>query len=327
MIVHKIKEKQRQNVEHFFIKHWGSDEMVTSSGVFNCSELDGFIVFNDKDEIRGLITYIVKDRVCEIISLDSVDEGQGIGSALLKAVEYEVKRTCNKIKIITTNDNMKALGFYQKRGYRLTQIIKDAVTEARKHKPEIPLVGEYGIPLLDELELEKALVLITLLKEEDKAALYQFEVENRDYFEKMVPGRGDDYYHYETFCKSHRALLQEQAEQRSYFYLVKDGAGDIIGRVNLVDVDDDGVGGVGYRMASSVAGRGLATLAMKLLIDEAKILPNVRALEAKTTTNHIASQKVLERNGFIRMGVSEETYVNAAGEEWPFALFRRELEV
>lgn len=108
---------------------------------------------------------------------------------------------------------------------------------------------------------------------------------------------------------------------------MKDGAGDIIGRVNLVDVDDDGIGGIGYRMASSVAGRGLATLAMKLLIDEAKTLPNVRALEAKTTTNHIASQKVLERNGFTKLGVSKETYVNTSGEEWPFVLYRREMKV
>lgn len=141
MNVHKITEKQRHNVEQFFISNWGSCEMVTSSGVYDCKELDGFIVCNDKDEIRGLITYTEIDRVCEVISLDSLDEGKGIGSALLEAVEFEVKRTCNEIKLITTNDNMKALGFYQKRGYRLTRIIRDAVTEARKHKPEIPLMG------------------------------------------------------------------------------------------------------------------------------------------------------------------------------------------
>lgn len=325
MNVHKITEKQRHNVEQFFISNWGSCEMVTSSGVYDCKELDGFIVCNDKDEIRGLITYTEIDRVCEVISLDSLDEGKGIGSALLEAVEFEVKRTCNEIKLITTNDNMKALGFYQKRGYRLARVMKDAVTEARKQKPEIPLIGENGIPLFDELELVKELIYISLLTEQDGPALYQFELENREYFEKMVPGRGDDYYQYENFCESHRGLLKEQDEKRSYFYLVKDETGEIVGRINIVDINVEGVGAVGYRMARSVAGQGLATIALKLLIDEAKLLPNVRILEAKTTSNHFASHKVLERNGFIQGSVSEETYVNAAGEEWPFVEYRREL--
>lgn len=257
MNVQKITEKQRHNVEQFFISNWGSCEMVTSNGVYNCKELDGFIVCNDKGEIRGLITYTEKDRVCEVISLDCLDEGKGIGSALLEAVEREVKGICNEIKLITTNDNMKALGFYQKRGYRLSRVMKDAVTEARKLKPDIPLIGNNGIPLFDELELVKELIYLSLLTEQEGPALYQFELKNREYFEKMIPGRGDDYYQYENFCESHRVLLKEQDEQRSYFYLVKNEAGDIVGRVNIVDINVEGVGAVGYRMARSVAGQAL----------------------------------------------------------------------
>ena len=59
------------------------------------------------------------------------------------------------MRLITTNDNLRALQFYQKRGYSLTKIYKDAMDEVRKVKPNVPIIGENGIPLRDELELEK----------------------------------------------------------------------------------------------------------------------------------------------------------------------------
>jgi ribosomal protein S18 acetylase RimI-like enzyme len=59
------------------------------------------------------------------------------------------------LKLITTNDNLQALKFYQKRGFRLMEICQNAVEEARKIKPEIPKVGYYGIPIVDEILLEK----------------------------------------------------------------------------------------------------------------------------------------------------------------------------
>jgi hypothetical protein len=57
--------------------------------------------------------------------------------------------------LITTNDNLNALEFYQKRGYRIIEVISDAVNKARKVKPSIPLIGYKGIPLQDELRLKK----------------------------------------------------------------------------------------------------------------------------------------------------------------------------
>ena len=59
--------------------------------------------------------------------------------------------------LITTNDNLNALRFYQKRGFELVAVHRHAVDESRKIKPEIPLVGENGIPIRDELGLELAL--------------------------------------------------------------------------------------------------------------------------------------------------------------------------
>ncbi len=90
------------------------------------------------------------------MTLDSLEEFQGIGSALLKAAEGIAQaHHCTRIWLVTTNDNLNALRFYQKRGYRITGVHPDAVTEARKLKPYIPTIGEFGIPLRDEIELEK----------------------------------------------------------------------------------------------------------------------------------------------------------------------------
>ncbi len=132
--------------------------MVISSGVFHCDELDGYAAINEREEIVGLITYTINKQECEIISLDSLVENKGIGTSLLKKVEEKVLDTCKLVKVITTNDNIRALAFYQKRGYRLVHIFSNAVEEARKVKPQIPLIADNGIAIRDELLFEKLLI-------------------------------------------------------------------------------------------------------------------------------------------------------------------------
>lgn len=111
------------------------------------------------NQIHGLVTYVIRDEEVEIISLDSLIENSGIGSHLLHAVEeIGIKKGAVKSVVITTNDNLRALGFYQRRGYRLDRIIHNAVTRARKQKSTIPLIGYDKIPLLDEIILTKKLI-------------------------------------------------------------------------------------------------------------------------------------------------------------------------
>jgi RimJ/RimL family protein N-acetyltransferase len=64
---------------------------------------------------------------------------------------------CQRLWLITTNDNLTALRFYQKRGFTLAALHRNALKQSRKIKPEIPLVGNHGIPLRDEIELEMIL--------------------------------------------------------------------------------------------------------------------------------------------------------------------------
>lgn len=153
-----IKELRKSSVIRFFTTHWGSPEMVISSGVYQCDQLDGFAAVNG-NEIVGLITMVLRQSECEIISLDSIVENKGIGSTLVEKVEQTASlRGCEAVKLITTNDNIHALRFYQRRGYRLTEVLIGAVDLARKIKPEIPLVADNGIPIRDELLLTKHLV-------------------------------------------------------------------------------------------------------------------------------------------------------------------------
>jgi ribosomal protein S18 acetylase RimI-like enzyme len=144
-------------LRQFWIDHWGGEEMITRGNVYRPEQLEGFVV-EDGNEWNGLLTFFIKDNECEVTSLDSLREGQGIGSMLIdKAIEEARAKDCRRLFLITTNDNLHALGFYQKRGFEIVTVYRGAVNESRKRKPSIPLVGMNGIPLRDEIELEMSL--------------------------------------------------------------------------------------------------------------------------------------------------------------------------
>ena len=70
-------------------------------------------------------------------------------------------KNIRRIWLTTTNDNMTAMTFNQRLGFRIVQVRPGAVDEARKFKPQIPQVSANGIPIRDEivlaLDLEPAL--------------------------------------------------------------------------------------------------------------------------------------------------------------------------
>lgn len=141
-------------VERFTTQHWGADLMVAHGERFYISRLPGFVAEAD-GAVAGLVTYAITNHQCEITSLDSLREGLGIGSALIEAVKaVALERDCGRLFLVTTNDNLAALRFYQRRGFVLAALRPGAVAESRKIKPEIPRIGDHGIPIRDELELE-----------------------------------------------------------------------------------------------------------------------------------------------------------------------------
>ncbi len=135
-------------------QNWGSERMVARGDVFYPGDHAGFAAFLD-GEPAGLLTYRIVDRDCEITLLDSFKEGIGIGTALIEAArQMATEAGCRRLWLITTNDNLNALGFYQKRGFALAALYPNAVQRSRAIKPEIPLIGDNNIPLRDEIELE-----------------------------------------------------------------------------------------------------------------------------------------------------------------------------
>jgi GNAT superfamily N-acetyltransferase len=116
-------------------------------------------VAEDEGALAGVLTYIVEDEACEILTLHAAERFAGAGSALIEGVErLAAEAGCARVWVITTNDNVDALRFYQRRGFRLVALHPGAVDEGRAHlKPEIPRIGDHGIDLRDELELQKVL--------------------------------------------------------------------------------------------------------------------------------------------------------------------------
>jgi ribosomal protein S18 acetylase RimI-like enzyme len=144
-------------LRQFLIEHWGGEEIIARGIIYYPGQLDGFVV-EDENEWVGLVTFFIKDDECEVTSLDSLREGKGIGTRLIdKAIEEARAGNCKRLFLITTNDNLHALGFYQKRGFEIVRVYRGAVNESRKIKLGIPLVGMDGIPLRDEIELEMLL--------------------------------------------------------------------------------------------------------------------------------------------------------------------------
>jgi ribosomal protein S18 acetylase RimI-like enzyme len=126
-----------------------------------CVPLDypELLAVDDGGSLAGVLTYIVDGTACEILTLHTARQWRGAGTALVAAVQRVAAQAgCRRLWLVTTNDNVDALRFYQRRGFRLTALRPDAVTEVRQSlKPEIPLTGAHGIPIRDELELSMAL--------------------------------------------------------------------------------------------------------------------------------------------------------------------------
>ena len=153
MDIRRIDQTNRKQIDAFIVRQWYTLQMVVHGESIDLGTADGFFAC-DGDEIIGLITWKQFGKEIEILSLDSLLEAHGIGTALLNEVIREAKEIgVEKIRLITTNDNLPALRFYQKRGFDMVHIYRNALEQARKIKPEIPLIGMDGIPLKHEIEL------------------------------------------------------------------------------------------------------------------------------------------------------------------------------
>ena len=137
------------------VELWGSELQVVHQSVYRPAELPGLIA-ERAGRVVGLLTYQVSDVMLEVVTLNAIERRTGVGTVLMEAVVADARRLrCQEIRLTTTNDNLDAIRFYQRRGLRLVALRPGAVDRARLEKPEIPRVGDYGIPLRDEIDLAR----------------------------------------------------------------------------------------------------------------------------------------------------------------------------
>ena len=151
------------------------------------------------------------------------------------------------------------------------------------------------------------------LRADHAPAVLAFETTNRAYFSASISDRGDEFF--EHFAEVHAARLAEQDAGEGAYYVLADDGGSVLGRFNLI-IAEDGVADLGYRVAEHVAGRGVATTAVRDLCEIAATHHGVRRLRAATSTANVASQRVLEKAGFVAVGPADPADVGGKQGTW-----------
>lgn len=153
--VRALTESDRAWADQVEAKSWSSASVARLGELVDPGVLPGLIALLD-GERAGLATYAVRGEECELVTIRSLREGRGIGRALLDAVRVAATEAgCTRLWLITTNDNIRAFELYQRWGMEIVAFHRNAVNDARRRlKPSIPELGEHGIPIAHELELE-----------------------------------------------------------------------------------------------------------------------------------------------------------------------------
>jgi GNAT superfamily N-acetyltransferase len=156
-LVRAVRSDERDWLAEHLGLAWGSTTVVSGGRARDASLLPAVLCV-DGEDLLGLATYEIAGGDCEIVTIEAFRRREGIGTQLLRAVLDEARaRGCRRLRLITTNDNIGAQCFYARHGLRLVAVHGGAVDRARALKPEIPLVGEDGTEIHDELELELTL--------------------------------------------------------------------------------------------------------------------------------------------------------------------------
>jgi ribosomal protein S18 acetylase RimI-like enzyme len=152
--VRPLTEEDRPWAVRLETESWGAPEVARLGELIDSTQLPGFIALVNGQR-AGLVSYAVRADECEVVTIRSLQEGHGIGRALLDAVRNAASEAgCQRLWLITTN-NLRALGLFQRWGMDIVALHRHAVADARRRlKPSIPDRDAKGIPIVHELELE-----------------------------------------------------------------------------------------------------------------------------------------------------------------------------
>jgi GNAT superfamily N-acetyltransferase len=153
--IERVHDHDRARLADAVADAWGSNRVLSRGRVIEpVSTLPGFVA-GAGDRILGFVFLHVEDEELEVVALRSFRERAGVGTALLGASRAEATRLgCRRTWLVTTNDNLHAIRFYQRRGWEWVAFHRDSVTASRALKPELPLLGSDGIAIRHELEFQ-----------------------------------------------------------------------------------------------------------------------------------------------------------------------------
>ena len=129
---------------------WGLP-VVSVSGLYDPSTLNGIVAEHD-GELLGALTYRMDEYEMEVVTLNSLVEGHGIGSALLAEARRIARATEKRLWLITTNENLRAIAFYQRRGMEMAALHRNFADEVTQVKPDAS--GHGGIAFRHAIEFE-----------------------------------------------------------------------------------------------------------------------------------------------------------------------------
>ncbi len=139
-------------------ERWAGETVVAHGVIHRPDRLPAIVAEDERGGRVGLATYTIDSGACEIVTIDALVPGTGYGRAMVDAVTTIAREAgCSRLRLITTNDNVGALAFYRTLGFEVVAVREGAIDEARKLKPSIPWVSEDGVPITDEIELERRL--------------------------------------------------------------------------------------------------------------------------------------------------------------------------
>jgi GNAT superfamily N-acetyltransferase len=141
-------------VRRELVHHWQSTTIWSRDVPYQADRLEGFVAWMEGRRV-GHLTLAWPEPEGEVVTLSATIEDRGVGTALLRAAMDEAaRRGRTRLFLTTSNDNLRALRFYQRRGWRLVAVHRGMIDRYRQREKAIPLVGDAGIPLHDEIELD-----------------------------------------------------------------------------------------------------------------------------------------------------------------------------
>jgi ribosomal protein S18 acetylase RimI-like enzyme len=153
--VRRVEPDDREFVRDAVVGAFASTRVVSRGRLHeDATALDGFVVDSDGRPIGCALWHEI-DGDAELVVIVTTNRGVGAGGALLDAVvEHARSSKWRRLWLVTTNDNTDAIRLYQRAGWEWVNWYRDAVTNARELKPELPETGAHGIPIRHEIELE-----------------------------------------------------------------------------------------------------------------------------------------------------------------------------